>query len=423
MFGKGALIFVAGFSLVFGMYQAKLNRLAVSASDNFNYHYMNSFVHEASMTAMNFAINDVWANDTDSTNFSVYQAPCSSAVIIRPIGSDTIKVKVTTKGKVFIDDYYEKHSSLFTMVDSIMAYFSYQIPMSKYFWFTNNEGNVFWFEGDTVWGPIHTNKNLKTWGNAVFYGKVTARRGITPDPSSAANQADYFGGWEVGVDAAVPTDMTHLVSAAQTGNGGIPGLGGAAYNTMSLYNAELELEFFSNGTVRRDVSGTVDTVAVATIAPTGVIHCTEDVHVSGTFNGELTIYSEDDVWIDDDIVYADDPLVNSSSDDILGLVAVDDIIVTDNAANNSDCEIQACIMSIGGSFQAEDHNTRGIAGDLEVTGSIVQHQRGPVGTFNAGTGMMTNGFSKKYYYDPRLVGLSPPNYPYVRSLRLVSWWE
>ncbi len=64
MFGKGALIFVAGFAMVFGLYTAKLNKLAVGASDNFNYHYVNQLVHENAMTAMNMAINDPQNQET-----------------------------------------------------------------------------------------------------------------------------------------------------------------------------------------------------------------------------------------------------------------------------------------------------------------------------------------------------------------------
>jgi len=145
--------------------------------------------------------------------------------------------------------------------------------------------------------------------------------------------------------------------------------------------------------------------------------------VKGILNGELTIYAGDDIFIDDDVVYADDPNTNPDSDDLLGLVAGDKVFVTDNAPNNNDLNIQACLMAVNGKFTAENYSTRPVAGELRVTGSIVQNQRGPVGTFSRWTGSITHGFSKRYKYDPRLYSKSPPYYPYIRHLHLVSWWE
>ena len=58
-----------------------------------------------------------------------------------------------------------------------------------------------------------------------------------------------------------------------------------------------------------------------------------DIHVRGTVDGMVTVYSAGHIWIDDDIVYADDPR-DGESDDILGLMAYKSVTVTDNAANN-----------------------------------------------------------------------------------------
>jgi hypothetical protein len=291
------------------------------------------------------------------------------------------------------------------------------MPVSRYFWFTNEEGTIYWITGDTVWGPLHTNTTILTSGSPVFYGKVTAYKGINPNPMTKSNKAKFYGGWEVGVNNAVPSDVSHLVNAADVGNGG------AAVNTKSIYNKVTTFDFQADGSVIRTVQGDPpDTVSVAFIAPKGAVRSTENIRVKGEFNGAVSFYTTKSIYIDDNLVYADNPQINPYSDDILGLVANNNIYVTDNAANNSNCQIQACLMAINGKFGAENYSTRPVAGILDMTGSIVQNQRGAVGTFGSG-GIINHGFSKRYRFDPRLSSLSPPNYPYIKSLRLVAWWE
>ncbi len=418
MFGKGSLLMVFGFILTFSVYQNKLNHSVLRSADNFNMYYMKTIVHETALTAMNFGINRVWDQDVTSDTFHVVVNNCSTIVSISPLGLDTVKVKVKAWGYAFENEFYASNSDFMKVEDSLSAYFSYQMSLSKYFWFTNNEGYVYWISGDTVWGPVHTNTVLRTSGSPVFYGKVTAYRGIYPNPARRSNPAHFYGGWEVGVKVDYPTDMSHLIAAANAGNGSAPP------NEKSIYNKPVSFEFLPDGKVIRQVdTDPPDTVSIASIAPTGVIYSSENVRVKGTLNGQLTIYSENNIYIDDDIVYADDPTTNPNSDDILGLVAGQNVLITDNVPNSSDVHIQACIMAIYGSYGAENYSTRPVSGTIYLTGSIAQEQRGPVGTFSWWTGSVTHGFLKNYRYDPRLVSLAPPYYPYVRALRLVSWWE
>ncbi len=413
MLGKGAILTVFGFILAFSMYQVRMSRNVMATADNFNTEYVETMIHETALSAMNFAINKVWQTKDTSDSFLFRANSCSSQVDIFTVGTDTTQIRVRTWGYLFdteLQDFRKEERDM-------SAYFSYNMPISKYFWFTEDEKGVFWITGDTVWGPVHTNKTIKTSGNPVFYGKVSAFMGFSPDPTSAKNQADYFGGWETGIYNEIPTDMTPLVNAATIGNAGAP------VNEKCIYNTEVTLDFQADGSIIRTVSGSpTDTVDLATIAPTGVIISSADVRVKGTFNGDATIYTQSNIWIDDDLVYADNPLTNPHSDDLLGLVANDYIYVTDNAANNSNVNVQAAIMSIERSFTAQNYNSRPLAGVLNLTGSVCQYHRGPVGTFSFGVGIKT-GFNKRYRFDPRFSFASPKNFPYLKSLRLVAWWE
>jgi hypothetical protein len=413
MIGKGALLTVFAFILAFSTFQVKMSENVLSTSDNFVNNFMETLIHETSLTAMNFAINKVWDEKVKDTTFMVRANHCSSNVDIRKPGTDTVRIKVKTWGKAFDRD----HNTFVSKEDSISAYFAYNMPISRYFWFTNNEGNVYWTTGDTVWGPMHTNTVIKTWGAPVFYGKTTAKSGITPNPLSKKNKAKFYGGWEVGVENEIPTDMSHLIDAATAGNGGAP------VNTKCVYDKETTFDFQADGSIIRTVAGSPpDTVKLTDIAKTEAIRSTADIRVKGVFNGRLSMYTTGNIWIDDDLVYADDPLSNPKSDDILGLVAQNDVLITDNVPNNSDCNIQACVMAVKGNYGAENYASRPVSGVLNFTGSIVQNKRGPVGSFSYGTGIKS-GFSKRYRFDARLSSISPPHYPFLKSLRLVAWWE
>ena len=538
MVGKGALIVIFGFISAFTVYQLKLASTAVSATDNFNQEYINTLVHESALSAMNIGITEVWDKAVKDSSFSFVINNCSTSVIINSVGLDTVKLKVKSWRYAFHEETFRISRKAKKIQDSVVAYFVYNTPASRFFWFTNEEGNIYWTTGDSVWGPVHTNDVLKTSGAPVFYGKVTAKLGISPLPDYWWNNAKFYGGWEIGVENQVPTDLEHLIHAAIAGNGG------AATNTKSIYDTETTFEFLSSGDVIRTVGDNPpDTVSLEEIAPTGVIYSTEDIRVKGTLNGIVTLCSEQNIWIDDDIVYAgsgesddhddeekeedketrggkkghkdddddeededhdddeeedddhddeededhdddeeedddhddeededhdddeeedddhddeededhdddeeeddehddeededhdddddeedenDDNDSQSSSDDILGLVAKYNVIVTDNPANNDDVEIHAAIMAINGSFLAENYDSRPVAGELRVVGSMVQNSRGPIGTFNWWNKQLISGFNKNYRFDTRFSAISPPYYPYVRQLRLVAWWE
>jgi hypothetical protein len=291
-------------------------------------------------------------------------------------------------------------------------------PLTEYFMFTNNSAGLYWVTGCTLWGPYHDNSIMHTLGSPVFYGKVTAKKGINPDPTSKKSKAEYHDGWEVGVDMTIPTDMSHLVNAATAGNGGAP------VNSKCIYNTQTSFTFLANGDVIRQVGANPpDTVALTTIAPTGVLYSTADVRVQGTLNGAVTIYTTEDIWIDNDIVYVDNPLNNINSDDILGLVSNKNTWIADNAANNDGINVHASIVTVTGKYLAENWNSRPVATEYFI-GSIAQNISGAHGVANF-AGTVLRGFLERMRYDPRYSAgiLYPPNFPGVPKMSLASWWE
>ncbi len=410
MLGKGSILTVFGFILAFSSYQMNMSRNVLATSQNVIDQFLLTQVYQASASGMNIAINRVWSTNSTSDTFLVTFPPCSCLARISPVNSDTVRIRVKAWGY----RYDEELNARYRYSDSIDAVFANNVPISKYFWFTDDEQGVYWITGDSVWGPVHTNGVINTSGSPVFHNKVTAGMGISPDPT--ASTAQFLGGWEIGIMNSIPTDLSNITDAANTGNAGQP------VNTRCIYNTEVTFDFQADGSVYRTVQGTpTDTVMFSSIAPTNAVYSTADIHVKGVFNGRATLLTTGNIWIDDDLVYSDNPLTNPNSNDLLGLVATNNIYVTDNAPNQTDVNLQACVMAVNGSFKAQNYGSRPLSGHLNVTGSIVQKLRGAVGTFSGG--IIQTGFQKRYRFDSRLSTISPPNYPFLKSLSLISWWE
>jgi hypothetical protein len=424
MFGKGAMIMVMGAVIIFSLYQLKLNRSVLSTTDNFNRQYTRTTIEAASQSAMNYALNDVLNSGTMDNTYYIYTHDCTTLVKIKSLsGGDSVRTSVTSRGWV-IDDF--DSDSWVRVTDSIVALFTNEVSMSQYGWWSDNENGVFWITGDTCWGRMHSNSMVHTSGSPVFKKKLTTSLGINPDLKHSS--AIFEGGYEKIDKQPMPTNMARLENLATSGNGG------ASVNTKCLYDVDLYLDFLADGRVGRTVSGVTDTVLITDIAPTGVIWGTQDIHVKGTLNGQVSILADDDLWIDDDVLMADNPQANPNSDDALGLIARDDIWVTNNPPYTNDMVIQAALLAIDGSFQAEDYSSRGPNGTLTIYGSIAQKKRGPVGNFQTIGGVPTlkNGFWKNYHHDKRfdptetgVNHINPPGYPTLSGdgLSLVYWWE
>jgi hypothetical protein len=294
-----------------------------------------------------------------------------------------------------------------------------QQSFSLFAWMSNNEGNVFWFTQDSIWGRVHSNGQMHMSGVPVFMEKVTTAKGIDPKVGSGGNNAVFKKGYETGVaEIAFPNDLSQLFTAATAGG--------------KKYTGNVEVRLYGGTAANNDgyalvYSGAtkIDSICLSAAGFNGVIASTGRVSVKGVLDGKLSIGSQQDVYILDNITYENRS--TTTSDDVLGLVAETDVVVADNTANRTDCEIDGSVFARTGSFMAENYNSGSPRGLLRLTGSIVQDDRGPVGTFNSGQSTIKTGYSKRYYYDKRLSDPSfrPPYYPgfFAKTYAIASWWE
>jgi hypothetical protein len=147
-----------------------------------------------------------------------------------------------------------------------------------------------------------------------------------------------------------------------------------------------------------------------------------DAYVKGDFKGEMTIATENYIYVTGDIKYVK---LESS---MLGLVGQNAVWVynpmtfgyrdnrtDDNSRINSATKltipgqtaknrtIHAAILSVSHTFMVQNYQYGGAGGTLTVLGAIAQLFRGTVGQGD-------NGFLKSYTYDDRLKTAAPPKF-------------
>ena len=125
------------------------------------------------------------------------------------------------------------------------------------------------------------------------------------------------------------------------------------------------------------------------------------------------------MYIDSSVIYTD------KTKDLLGLVARDSILVTDDTLNNNGTvNVQAAVLAQ--TFTAQDYNSRdgngsksGTQGQLNLYGSLAQYTRGVVTSGGY-------GFLKNYTYDTRFSGTNSqgaPSFPTLPFFQITSWYD
>jgi hypothetical protein len=137
-----------------------------------------------------------------------------------------------------------------------------------------------------------------------------------------------------------------------------------------------------------------------------------ELHVKGTVNGKVLVYSPERIVIEDDLVYAQSPEESSDADDYVGLV--------------SDKNVDVASPEITGS------------GDLLINAAIYAKRRFAVRRFRAGEGALLylygsltagsiSATEPRYYtriqFDQRLENLRPPGFPMTDRYEVESWDE
>jgi len=417
MGGKAAIILVIGFSFILSYISLNLSKSATSTVDNMARYNQTTVSHNIAVAGANVGLAQLYADTT-------WRGPITQPAGAAFPGDYTVQASNFAGDQILVQSISRYQIPGYkTFRDTVEVYLgrNKKNSFTLYAWMTQTEGNVFWITGDTVWGRVHSNGNFNMSGQPVFMEKVTTAKGFTPKPGEGGNNAIFKQGYETGIASIdFPSDLSELVAAA--------GAGGRNYLLPDVWvtlNPGTSANNDGKAYVRASKTGSIiDSISLSDPSFNGLILGAGNVHVEGTVDGKLTVSSLSQVTIENDLLYEKDPR-STTSDDVLGLVCETNIVVADNAANNSNCVVQASVFTRTGSFGAEHYNTRPVSGELHLLGSMVQDRRGAVGTFAGST--IKSGFSKRYRYDTRLSdpNFRPPFYPgfYSKTLAIKNWWE
>lgn len=406
MGGKALLIVISGFTLVFMIAAQYFGNISTRAVDNMVDYHNEIIAHNIAVSGANVAANQIYFNPE-------WKAGCEDM----PFQGGLLDIEVEV-----IDPYQD-----LTEVRSIGEYNGYThvvkvqlapTKYSKFAYFSVSEGSSIWWTGsDTVWGPFHTQDWLRVYRHPVFYGKATTKRDLKYYSSKSKDKPYFYGGFEKGVNLPLPVDGLNKIELAAKDDG----LFMEGHDTIYL-------TFDSDSIKYRYAYNAPDTALhLPTVAPNGVLFMKNAVvRMKGVVKGQYSVacsgtLSKGKIYLDDDIIYEKDPRIYQASTDLLGIIAKNEVIITDNEPNQSDITIQASVYAEIGGFGAQNYDSRPISGNINLLGGIIQNIRRAVGTFdNYGT---KTGFNKRYKYDERLMLASPPYFPGTGSFEIVSWYE
>jgi len=293
-----------------------------------------------------------------------------------------------------------------------------QENFAKYSYFTDLEqmsggGTIWWTTGDILRGPVHSNSQLNINGDPIYMMEVTTT--ASSNNVVGGSNPDFREGMVFDVEPVdLPTDTGLLRAKAQEADGLY--VGGNADLVLG-YDAVTEFSYI-------DVDVGAGFVRYQ-LPANGVIHVDGRATLKGLLNGQVTIAATGDMYLIDDIIYNTDPRIDPESDDLLGLVSEQNIIVDDSAANlDAGDETFMCVMmTLNTSFTVDNYGSGTPRGNLKVIGGIIQYRRGPVGTFFGGGGGIASGYAKDYTYDFRLTDNPPPSFPTTGVVVTLSWKE
>ncbi|MDD5450065.1 MAG: hypothetical protein PHO42_05660 [Candidatus Omnitrophica bacterium] len=304
-------------------------------------------------------------------------------------------------------------------VDSFSRY-AYFSDTEHFRWFGWFRVPVWFADGDTIEGPVQTNSHFHMKGSPLFIDQVKSvdtfltfyNNGHNIDSAETSNPPldvpTFEDGVGLGADVIdMPSKALDLRTAAVAGGLHLSGPTSIVLNADGTMNVTNRNKDWTNQNM--------------TLPANGALFVTGgDLTVSGTLNGQLSMGTNRNIVVNNNLTYAADPRVGNS-DDVLGLIAEKDVVISGAAPNN--VEVDGSVMALGNSFLVENWWVGPAKGTLTVYGGIIQRERGPVGMAEGNSGQPLSGYRKNYHYDPRFIGTPPPYYPSTGDYISLCWKE
>lgn len=409
MAGKATLFMIIGFTVLFMVAMKNFGRISTDAVGNMVSYYSEMIAHNIAVSGANLASNQIFVDPTWVTGYDN-----------QPFSGGTLDVSVDV-----LDAYKNIRqitaTGTYFGISSVVKVTLSPSKFSKFAYYSISEGGTIWWTAkDTVWGPFHTQDNLRAAGHPVFFGKASSLKNIIYYENKTKDKPYFLGGYETGINLAMPADGVDKMETDADAGG------------LKFTNKDTVYLFFVNDSLKYkySYSSSYTTVYLPDASSNGVIFAKNAVvRLKGTVKGQYTLAcnsttsstGKGNIYLDDDIIYSKDPKQYPNSTDMLGICAENNVLITKNSANNSSININASIYCEKGGFGADYYDTRPVSGNINLIGGIIQNTRKPVGTFSGST--ITHGFAKRYKYDDRFMIASPPFFPGTGGFEIVSWLE
>ena len=438
--GRSSIIYVIGLTLIVGLVLNNSTHNSARSMDVYITYYCATQVHNIAVSTANVGTSYLLNYSVFPANFGVDFFGGHDSIMY--LANTPQPLSVTIKSVAWTN-MTDQNGLIFR--DTVEGVFKH-VQFAKYSWFTETETNGYkapdgsngpffgsndWkITGDSVYGHAHTNGRFNLDGTPYFDQKVTS--GLAPNLGPSADPF-FRGGIEYPVLQKRPNTATlqAKLTAAAT-------LGGSLFDEGSTTN-DVTLTFMNDQVrvqIPRDGSAKDTTMALSTLAPNGVIVVkSADLHIKGTYNGDITVAAfggagaatnKGNVWIDGDVVAKTSPVGNTSSTDMLGIVAERMAYITADPTRSpsSVLNINAVVYCQNGELTAENFWNIPVSGRVILFGGVTQTTAGSLGLSNGGPPLtMLNGFSYSIRNDPRFDTTQPPYFPYSDSYEMVSWWE
>jgi hypothetical protein len=284
-----------------------------------------------------------------------------------------------------------------------------RLAFSHFTQLVNNWDRNIALHDDVIDGRFHSNSEFSFTATKSasprFFGKVTtAASSLTYNSLSRRPDKEVFqGGYETKTEKVVlPREMPDVLS-------------GGNENNRRVFANDTRVIFNSDGSyVWRNANGE---------GPLQRVEASNDPHyligekgaklfVRGTVTGLFTVYTPNDIEIEDDLVYGRDPRQAVMSRDFLALIAGRDICIgAPEVTGAGDLTVHAAIFARR-RFYIE-HTDRGRSGDATLV---------IYGSLTAGTLSETEPrYATKVDFDKRFEYLRPASFPMTRRYEVESW--
>lgn len=294
-----------------------------------------------------------------------------------------------------------------------------QDTWARYALLYNTAASAIWIvSGERFSGPVHANTRIYLSGDPVFEALISSTA-ANWGPGSNTNLVTFLQGWAFN---AASQSLASISFPALRTNASlvVTGLTSITFAGTNLFISNARAGWSNINYVSSNQNILTSGTGLIYVVSTGTGTNLGTASVGGTnLDGRLSIVTDYDIQVTNHITYAVHPTNNS--DDALGLIARNDVVVRTNAPDNLSIFahlIAACpTNSFSHGFYVQNYSSRPFSGNLNVYGGIVEYTRGAVGT------SLPTGYLKRYTYDTRFANDPPPFYPTLTNQYTWSGWR